>query len=38
MLLRLCNLLTLVVFAWWATGLVRLDPLLLEWIGHLLGS
>ena len=38
MLLRWRNLLMLVVFAWWTTSLVRMDPLLLEWVGYVLGG
>jgi hypothetical protein len=38
MWLRLRNLLMLAMFVWWTTSLIRMDPLLLEWLGAVLGS
>jgi hypothetical protein len=38
MLLRLRNFLMLVVFGWWTTSLVTMDPFVLEWVAYLLGG
>ena len=38
MLLRFRNFLILVVFAWWTTSPVSMDPLMREWVADLLGG
>ncbi len=38
MLLRLRNFLMVVVFGWWMSSLMAMDPLMLEWVAALLGA
>jgi hypothetical protein len=38
MWVRLRNVMMLVVFAWWTTSVVSMDPMLLEWVAHVVGG
>lgn len=38
MMTRFRNFLMLLVFAWWLTSVVSMDPLMLEWVVALTGA